>query len=78
MAISLLSTNTDTYDQNTYDVINDLKKKNKCVDIESIHNKVTKMADFNDITKDDLKDRMNILVINDKLMKKLNRNLDSN
>lgn len=78
MAISLLSTNTDTYDQNTYDVINDLKKKNKCADIESIHNKVTKMADFNDITKDDLKDRMNILVINDKLMKKLNRNLDSN
>lgn len=78
MAISLLSTNTDTYDQNTYDVINDLKKKNKCVDIESIHNKVTKMADFNDITKHDLKDRMNILVINDKLMKKLNRNLDSN
>ena len=78
MAISLLSTNTDTYDQNTYDVINDLKKKNKCVDIESIHNKVTKMADFNDITKDDLKDRMNILVINDKLMKKLNKNLDSN
>ena len=40
---------------------NDLKKKNKCADVERIHNKVTKIADFNDITKDDLKDRMKFL-----------------
>ena len=45
--------------------------------IDSIHKEIIKTIDFKDTTKDDLQDRINILLINEKLINKINRNLNS-
>ena len=39
--------------------------------------KIIKTIDFKDTTKDHLQDRINILLINEKLINKINRNLNS-
>lgn len=44
MATSLLSTNNDILDQNIYDVINNLKKKHKQANVESIHKEDIKIT----------------------------------
>ena len=54
------------------------KKTPKCPDIDSIYKEIIKTIDFEDTTKDDLQDRINVLLINEKLINKnLNRNLNS-
>ena len=53
------------------------RKKRKRAGIDSIHKKIVKTIDFNDTTKDDFQDSINILLINEKLINKINRNLDS-
>ena len=45
--------------------------------IDSIHMEIIKTIDFKDTTKDDLQDRINILLINEKLINKINRSLTS-
>ena len=77
MATALIQAGTISFDQNIFTVINDLKKKRKRVDIDSIHKEIIKTIDFKDTTKDDLQDRINILLINEKLINKINRNLNS-
>ena len=59
-----------------FTVINDLKKKWKRADIDSIHKEIIKTITFKDTIKDDLQDRINILFINEKLINKINRNLN--
>ena len=54
MATELIQSGTISFDQNTFTVINDLKKKRKRVDIDSIHKEIIKTIDFKDTTKDDL------------------------
>ena len=56
-----------------------IRKKNpKCPDIDSIYKEIIKTIDFEDTTKDDLQDRINVLLINEKLINNnLNRNLNS-
>ena len=54
MATELIQSETISFDQNTFTVINDLKKKRKRVDIDSIHKEIIKTIDFKDTTKDDL------------------------
>ena len=44
MATSLLSTDNDILDQNIYDVINNLKKKHKRANVESIHKEDIKIT----------------------------------
>lgn len=44
MATSLLSTDNDILDQNIYDVINNLKKKHKQANAESIHKEDIKIT----------------------------------
>ena len=68
---------TVAFDQNIFTIINDLKKKRKPANINSIHKEIIKTIDFKETTKDDLEDRMNILLINEKLINKINRNLNS-
>ena len=77
MATALIQSETISFDQNIFTVINDLKKKRKRADIDSIHKEIIKTIDFKDTTKDDLQDRINILLINEKLINKINRNLNS-
>ena len=77
MATALIQSGTISFDQNIFTVINDLQKKRKRPDIDSIHKKIIKSNGFKDTTKDDLQDRINILLINEKLINKINRNLNS-
>ena len=77
MATALIQSETISFDQNIFTVINDLKKKRKRADIDSIHKEIIKTINFKDTTKDDLQDRINILLINEKLINKINRNLNS-
>ena len=59
------------------DVITELRKKHKRADCESIHKEIIKIADFSNISKEDLMNRINILLIDEKILNKRNRNLDS-
>ena len=78
MTTALIQPQTISFDQNIFTVINDLKKTLKCPDIDSIYKEIIKTIDFEDTTKDDLQDRINVLLINEKLINKnLNRNLNS-
>ena len=78
MTTVLIQSETISFDQDIFTVINDLKEKRKRADIDSIdHKEIIKLIDFKDITKDDLQDRINILLINEKLINKINRNLKS-
>ena len=59
------------------DIITDLRKKHKRPDCESIHREIIKIADFSNITEEDLMNRINILLIDEKIINERNRNLDS-
>ena len=76
MAIALIQSETVSFDQNISTVTNDPKKKRKR-DIDSIHKEIIKTIVFKDTTKDQLQGRINILLINEKLINKINRNLNS-
>ena len=65
------------FDQSTFSIITQLKKKHKRADINSIHSKIIKTFDFKDISKEYLQDRSNTLIINEKISNKKNRNFDS-
>ena len=77
MATSQLLTDTTKFDEMIVAVITDLIKKHKRADCESIHKEIIKIADFRNITKEDLMNRINILLIDEKILNKRNRNLDS-
>ena len=72
MVTSQLLTGTEKFDEMTVDVITDLKRKHKRVDCESIHKEIVEMS-----SKEDLMNRINILLIDEKILNKRNRNLDS-
>ena len=69
MATSSIQSNTTLFDQIIFTIINDLKNKHKRADVESIHKEIAK--------KSDLEERINILLIDEKLFNKINRNLNS-
>ena len=71
MATSQLLTDTKKFDEMIVDVIADLRKKHKRADCESIH------KDFSNTSKEDLMNRINIILIDEKILNKRNRNLDS-
>ena len=77
MATSQLVTDTKKCDGMIVDVITDLRKKQKRADCESIHKEIVKLADFSNISKEDLMNRINTLLIDEKILNKRNRNLDS-
>ena len=54
-----------------------MKKKRKLANIDSIHKEIIKTIDFKNTTKDGLQDRTNVLLINEKLINKINRYLNS-
>ena len=77
MAISQLLTDTKKIDRMIVDVITDLRKKHKRADCESIHKETVNLADFSNTSKEDLMSRINTLLIDEKILNKRNRNLDS-
>ena len=77
MVTSQLLTGTEKFDEMTVDVITDLKRKHKRVDCKSIHKEIVEMSDFRNTSKEDLMNRINILLIDEKILNKRNRNLDS-
>ena len=77
MATSSIQSNTTLFDQIIFTIINDLKNKHKRADVESIHKEIAKKSDFKDVTKEDLEERINVLLIDEKLLNKINRNLNS-
>ena len=46
MATALIHSETISFEQNIFTVINDLQKKRKRVDIDSIHKEILKTVDF--------------------------------
>ena len=58
-------------------VIKKIKNQHQRADIEHIFDEATKTIDFQHITKDPLKDRVNQLLQSSKLMYKINRSKDS-
>ena len=67
MATSLLLTDTKKFGEVIVDVITDLRRKHKRADCESIHKEVVKIADISNISKEDPMNRINILLIDEKL-----------
>ena len=57
MATALMQSETISFDQNIFTVIDDLKNKRKRADIDNILKEIIKTIDFKDTTKDDLQDR---------------------
>ena len=72
MATSQLLTDTKKFDGMIVDVITDLRRKHKRADCESIHKEIIKIADFSNISKEDLMNRMNTLLIDQKILNKRN------
>ena len=54
MATSQLLTDTKKFDGMIVDVITDLRKKHKRADCESIDKEIVKIANFSNISKEDL------------------------
>ena len=77
MATSQLLADTKKFDRIIVDIITDLRRKHKRADCESIHKEIVKIADFSNISKEDLMNRINTLLIDEKILNKRNRNLDS-
>ena len=60
-----------------YSVIDRIRGQNKRADRKSVHKEIIKTIDFEKISKSFLDDRINMLIQNDKIINKLNRNKDS-
>ena len=70
MATSQLVTDTKKIDSMIVDVITDWRKKHKREDCKSIHKETVKLADFSNTSKEDLMDRINTLLIDEKILNK--------
>ena len=77
MATSQLVTDTKKFEGMIVDVITDLRRKHKRADCKSIHKEIVKLADFSNISKEGLMNRINTLLIDEKILNKRNRNLNS-
>ena len=64
-------------DHSIYSAINSIRGQNKRADRNSVHKEIIKTIDFEKISKSFLDDRINMLIQNDKIINKLNRNKDS-
>ena len=60
-----------------YSAINRIRGQNKRADRNNVHKEIIKTIDFEKISKKFLDDRINMLIQNDKIINRLNRNKDS-
>ena len=68
MATCQLLTDTEKLDEMILDVITDLRRKYKRADCENIHKEIAKITDFSNISKEDIMNRINILLIDEKIL----------
>ena len=78
MATSQLLTDTEKCSEMIVDVIIDLRRKHKHDSCESIHKESVKIVDSSNIRKEDHVNRINILLIDEKILNKGNINLNQN
>ena len=70
MAAAFITTaQIKVFDQSNFSIITGLKR-NKPADTNNRQSKIKKMFDFKDITKKYLQDRINTLIINEKISNK--------
>ena len=67
----------NTLDNNIFTVIDKLKKQKKRADTDSIYGNIIKISDFQDLTKNMLQQKINDLIIEGKIMNKINRGKNS-
>ena len=70
MATSQLLTDTKKFDEMIVDVITDLRRKHKRADCEGIRKEIVAIADFSNISKEDLMDKISNLLIDKKILDK--------
>lgn len=77
MGTSQLLADTKKFHEMIADVMADLRRKYKRADCESIQKEIVKIADFITIGKQDLMNRISILLIDEKVLSKRIRNSES-
>ena len=77
MATASLQLDINLLDRSIFAIVNDIKNKHKRADVDSIHREIVRNPNFKDINKEALEERINILLIEEKLANKINRNLNS-
>ena len=60
-----------------YSAINIIRGQNKRADRNSVHKEIIKTINFEKISKNFLDDRINMVIQNDKIINRINRNKDS-
>ena len=64
-------------DDKIYSALKQIRGQNNRADINSIHKEIVKVTDFEAIRKEFLNDRIEMLLQNDKIINRLNRNKNS-
>ena len=67
----------DRIDDAILSIILEIRKNQNQADVDNTHKQIIKTADFDNITKEVLADRIHTLIINGKVVNKINRNYDS-
>ena len=67
----------DKTDDTIFWILLQIRKNHNRADVDSIHKKIIKTVDFENITKEFLDDRMHTLITDGKIINKINRNTDS-
>ena len=66
-AAFMTNTQSSVFDQTNFNII-DLKRKCKCADLNSVHVDIIKTIDLKDATEEYLPDRIDMLIINEKII----------
>ena len=64
-------------DHKIQSAIKQIRGQKICADIKSIHKEIVKVIDFKSISKEFLNDRIEMLLQNEKIINRLNRNKNS-
>ena len=67
----------DRIDDAILSVIPEIRKNQNQADVDNTHKQIIKTADFDNIAKEVLADRIHTLIIDGKVVNKINRNADS-
>ena len=68
-----MTTQLNTLENSLYTIIDKLKRQRKRADTDSIYDNLVKSATFQNLSKDALQDKIDYLVIEGKIINKINR-----
>ena len=66
----------DRIDDAILSITLEIRKNQNQADVDNTHKQIVKTADFDNITKEVLADRIHTLIIDGKVVNKINRNYD--